>query len=255
MLPAVDAAKPCMEAEYVRLNFHRPEICAAALHARLATTAARGANAAKWEPIQAAAKVRKQPAGTAIQSSHVKKIGERDRGTWAVLNEAVECRAVPVRVRVMLTSPFVNQLLKRDADRRYSEFSKTRPIGLTESLIQDALRYRANRASKVLACVVPFYGQGAVGVKAGGESAQGAAQARCDMSAYTVTIAIDFANAFGLLENDLTYLCLLVLSDIVMTDARVRAALGRAAILIDAAIAELEFMKDDLVWTRTVLFY
>ena len=99
LLPSLDGvAKPCMEAEYRRLDFHRPEIRAAEMHARLATAAARRENAVKWEPVQMAAKVRKQPGGTAVQSSHVKKIGERDRGTWAILNEAIECRAVPVRV-------------------------------------------------------------------------------------------------------------------------------------------------------------
>ena len=166
----------------------------------------------------------------------------------------MSCRARPC-VRLMLTSPFVNQLLKRDAERRYSEKSKTRPIGLTESLVQDALRHRANRGAKVLACILPLFGQSAVGVKAGGESAQGAAQARCDMSDHTVTIAIDAANAFGLLDNELTYHCLVVLIDLTATDPRARAALALAEIPLDAATADLEFMKDDLVWTRTVLFY
>ena len=216
---------------------------------------ARRGNAAKWEPIQQAAQVRKAPGGTAIQASHVKRISRHSRGTWAILNEAIECRAVPVRVRLMLTSPFVNQLLKRDAERRYSEHSKTRPIGMTECLVQDALRRRANRAAKVLACVLPLFGQSAVGVKAGGESAQGAAQARCDMSTLTVTIAIDFANAFGLLDNELTLHCLVILIDLIAVDARARAALKAADIELHDAIADLEFMKDDLVWTRTALFY
>ena len=135
----------------------------------------------------------------------------RARNDWAIINEAIERRAVPVRVRLLLTSPYVTQLLKRDANRRYSEHSKAMTIGLTEAVVQDALRHRANRAAKVLACVLPLFGQSAVGVKAGGESAQGAAQARCDMSPYTVTIAIDFANAFGLLDNELTMLCLMAL--------------------------------------------
>ena len=43
-------------------------------------------------------------------------------------------------VRILLTHPFVLQLLKRDANRRFSVQSKTRPIGLTCSLTQDALR-------------------------------------------------------------------------------------------------------------------
>ena len=256
LLPTVEGVtKPRMEAEYTRLNFHRPERRAAEMHASLATKEARSANAKKWAPVQEAAQVKKAPGATSISSRHLKKVGARARSDWAIINEAIERRAVPVRVRLLLTSPYVTQLLKRDANRRYSEHSKTRTIGLTEAAVQDALRPRANRAAKVLACVLPLFGQSAVGVKAGGESAQGAAQARCDMSPYTVTIAIDFANAFGLLDNELTMLCLIALIDLVGTDERVRQALKAADIPLSEAIADLEFIKDDLVWTRTILFY
>ena len=102
---------------------------------------------------------------------------------------------------------------------------KTRSIGLTFSMTQDALRRLVQLSSKVLVCVLYFQGQMAVGVNAGGESAQTAAQARCDRSLTVVTIAIDYENAFSLVQNQLCYVCLQVCIAIIKTDARVQAAL------------------------------
>ena len=238
----------------MRRGFDRPNDLARQLHARLSTRGARNANAVKWQPIIANAKTRKQPCGTGWRTEFTKRFAEMDMHVWAVIFEAIEVRAVPEAVRQLITCPFVMQLLKRDASRRFSTLSKTRPIGLTCSLTQDALRPRANRGAKVLACVLVRYGQMACGVRAGGEAAQVAAQARCDRSRWVVTVAIDYANAFGLVGNELTYHALAVCVRIIRNDAEVRTLLEAARISVSDAAAEVEFMMADLVWTRTAVF-
>ena len=130
----------------------------------------------------------------------------------------------------------------------------TRPIGLTCSLTQDALRPWAHRASKVLACILAQYGQLACGVRAGGEAAQTAAQAKCDMNKWIVTVAIDYANAFGLVDNVLTYHALAVCMCLVRTDVDIQRRLAAAGVEVREAVLALEFMQDDLVWTRTTGF-
>ena len=240
-----------MTRRYEQLGYDQPRRRAAELHARLAPRQAMIANTTKWLPRMAAAKVRKAPDGTAIAAGHTKRLAELNPTAWAVIFEAIECRALPERVRILMTSPFVQQLLKRDKDRRYSRLSSTRPIGLTMSMTQDALRSRAKRTSNVLACVLVHYGQMSVGTAAGGESAQGAAQARCDMSKYTVTVAIDLANAFGLVGNEVTLLSLYVVMALIRTDRRIHVLLAKAGITVDEAIEDVQYAADDLVYTRT----
>lgn len=53
-----------------------------------------------------------------------------------------------------------------------------------------------------------------------------------DLGKYTVTVAIDFTDAFGLVSNELTYHTLLVCSELVIRDALVRARLLAAGISI-----------------------
>ena len=240
-----------MEAEFKRLGFDKPAVRSAALHARLGQAAERKALHAKWSSILANSKTRKQPCGTGWRTEFTKQLYKTNIEAWAVIFEAIEMRAVPDAVRRMISCPYVMQLLKRDAHRRYSELSKTRPIGVTCSLMQDALRPWVHRCAGVLACIVIQYGQMAVNVSAGGEAAQTAAQARCDMSQWVVTVAIDYKNAFGLLENELTLHALWACIQLVQCDVRVQALLAAKKIEVKDAVECLMFMAEDLVYTRT----
>lgn len=255
LLPVKDGVERShMEAHFKAMRFDKPQEAASALHARLAVAKERLANTAKWTAILGNAKTRKQPCGTGWRTEFTKRLSSWNMEAWAILFEGIEQRAVPASVRILITSPLVIQILKRDAMRRFSIWSKTRPIGLTCSLTQDSLRPWARRASKVLALILSKYGQVAVGVLAGGESAQTAAQARCDMSKWTVTIAIDQKNAFPLVENGLTLLALRACIRVIKHDAVVKAALADAKVDVKEAILVMEFLIDDLVWTRTYHF-
>ena len=243
-----------LRAAHTAMGLGDPTERARCLHERLSSATAIKENTSKWEPIIAGAKTRKQPCGTGWRTEFTKRLAEWNGRAWAIIFEAVEARAVPDEVRVLLTCPFVVQLLKRDANRRFSAMSKTRPIGLTCSLTQDALRPWAQRGSKVLACVLMQYGQMACGVKAGNEAAQTAAQVRCDLSKWTVTVAIDYANAFGLVENELTYLALKVVVRLIYTVPAIQSRLRDADIALHDAELAIQFMLEDLVWTRTTGF-
>ena len=255
LLPAVEGVScDALRAAHAALGFDDPALRARLLYQRLSSEAELTANTAKWVPIIANAKTRKQPCGTGWRTEFTKRLAEWNGRTWAIIFEAIEARAVPDAVRELLTCPFVMQLLKRDANRRFSALSKTRPIGLTCSLTQDALRPWAQRGSAVLACILTLYGQMACGVRAGNEAAQRAAQARCDLSQWTVTVAIDYANAFGLVENELTYLALRIAVRLIYTVPTVQHNLREAGISIEDAVLAVRFMMDDLVWTRTTGF-
>ena len=67
---------------------------------------------------------------------------------WAILLEAIERHAIPDGLRDLLSSALGRQLLKKDEDGRYSTKSKTRVIGMCESLLRDAGRERASGAAR-----------------------------------------------------------------------------------------------------------
>ena len=244
---------PCalMKAAFVQLGFDQPLERCRALHARLESATELKALLAKWASILADSKTRKQPCGTGWRTEFTKQLYKTNIQAWAVIFEAIETRAVPEAVRRLLVCPYVMQLLKRDAERRFSVYSKTRPIGVTCSLTQDALRPWAHKCANVLACIVTLYGQMAVNVRAGGEAAQTAAQARCDLDKWTVTVAIDYQNAFGLVENELTLLALWVCEGLIQRDLKVRARLAAKKIDPEEAVRAVRFMAEDLVYTRT----
>ena len=240
-----------MQEAYTLRRFDRPHELALELHARLSKVAVRNANTVKWETVVCTAKTRKEPSGDGLRTEFSKRLFQWAPEAWAIVLEGIEARAVPVVVRELLTCPFVMQLLKRDAERRFSIKSKTRPIGLTCSLNQDALRPHAQLAAKILACILVEFGQVAVGIEAGGEAAAAAAQARCDLTKWAITVAIDQVNAFGLVENELTFLALLACKRVIETDETIQRRLLAQKIEVAAAVSEIEFMIDDLVWTRT----
>ena len=153
-------------------------------------------------------------------------------------------------MRCILTSPALRALLKRDAARRFTINSGIRIIGVSEAMYQDALRELAGEASSVLACILPIFGQACIGVSSGGESIQMAAQSRLDMTKWTVTVATDGTNAFGLVWPRLILASIKKAIALIDSDERVKARMRDATVDPGRAKEVLRLVADDLVWTR-----
>ena len=140
------------------------------------------------------ARCKKSPGLTGLRTDHYKHIFALAPFEWAVYFEAIECFAVIEPLRVLFGSVLAIQLLKKDSDGLFSSKSKTRPIGMCESLYKDALRGQASMAARLIGPVLARYGQFAVGIPSGGEAASAAIQIMVSACNTTVVASTDCSN-------------------------------------------------------------
>ena len=130
----------------------------------------------KWRPRLAAARYKKQPAGTGLRTEHFKPFFETLEGGFVVLFEAIERFAIPDSIARIAATVLSTQLLKRLDDGTPSMLAGTRPIGMGEALFKEAWRARASWAAKTVGPALLHFGQMAVGLRSGGEGVATALQ-------------------------------------------------------------------------------
>ena len=189
------------------------------------------------------ARCKKSPGLTGLRTDHYKHMFALAPFAWAVYFEAIEDFAVIEPLRVLFGSVLAIQLLKKDGAGLFSSLSKTRPIGMCESIYKDALRGQASLAARLIGPVLAQYGQFAVGIPSGGEAAAAAIQIMVSACGTNVVASTDCSNAFCLADPDLIVTALLELRDDVNDSERTNQAEVRSA--IEWCLDELCFIRHD----------